>query len=192
MNTARSYSIGKDDSGRPVDGVLFYFLVRGQGSARVAFSSGHSCGAVLMEVILALILFVGAAAILTGGMNASIQTLDRTRLRMHASNLAVTIMSELQMGLRSATTSGEEPFDAPYEEWTWEVVASDVSLTERMDGGSAETSLETGSGFAPARNVEVIIRHGFQSIVHRLVQAVPIVPLIEPGESAAESLEAIP
>ena len=140
-------------------------------------------GAVLMEVILALILFVGAAAIVTGGVNASIKTLDRTRLNMHASNLAVSILAELQMGVRPAAASGPEPFGAPYEEWTWELTAEDVPAEEAPTASSAMTSPDAEASAMSAVKIEVVIRHGFESIVHRLVEVVPVVPLVEVEES---------
>lgn len=150
-----------------------------------------------MEVILALMLFVGAAAIVTGGMNASLQTLDRTRLGMHASNLAVSIMSELHMGLRPAVTAGPEPFEAPYEEWTWELVVTELSLSDAASENATPATASFDGEFAaagplPVVLAEVIIRHGFESTVHRLAQVVPVVPTVEleqstvTGEPAAD------
>jgi len=87
---------------------------------------------VLLEVVLALLLFVGAAAVITGGMNASLTSVERMRLATHAANLAVSLISELQLGIRGIEMTGPEPFEAPYEDWTWELVATkaEYSLEE--------------------------------------------------------------
>jgi hypothetical protein len=115
-------------------------------------------GAVLLEVILALVLFVAAAAIVTAGINASLDSVERQHRRAHAADLAITVMSELQMGLRSASLSGPTDFEPPFDEWTWEAQLS---------------ASEVGGGEAPAlTSVEVIIRHKQSPVVHRLAQTI--------------------
>src|SRR5512141_793697 len=81
-------------------------------------------GAVLLEVVLALVLFVGAAAVLTSGLSSSLDSLERLRLNTHAADLAVSVVSELQMGIKSLALSGPQPFPAPFEGWTWEALAN--------------------------------------------------------------------
>src|SRR6188474_1162503 len=58
-------------------------------------------GSVLLEVVLAIVLFAAAAAVVGMALKASIDGAQRLRLSTHAGNLAVTVISELQMGLRS-------------------------------------------------------------------------------------------
>ena len=117
-------------------------------------------GSVLLEVVLALSLFVFAATVITGGLNASVAEAERLRLNLHASNLAISILSELQMGIRTIDAAGPEPFAPPYEMWTWQVEVNPVedSLTSPL----------------LLRNVEVIVRHQARPIVRRLSQWLPI------------------
>ncbi len=115
---------------------------------------------VLLEVILALALFVIAAAIVTSGMNASTDNLERQRRNTHAVNLAATVLAEIQLGIRPISEAGEQPFLAPFDLWTSELVVS-----------PAET--ETGEAAGLLR-VEVIIRHKESTLVHRLAQVIRI------------------
>lgn len=115
-------------------------------------------GTALLEVILALALFVIAAAIVTSGMNASTDSLDRQRLNTHAANLAATALAEIQLGIRSTAEAGEQPFAAPFDKWTAEL---------------SVTPTETESGEASGLlHVEVIIRHKESALVRRLAQVI--------------------
>lgn len=115
-------------------------------------------GAALMEVLLALALFVAAAAVVTTALNASLSSLERQRLAVHAMNLTASIMAEIQLGIRPLAADARRPLPAPFEAWTSEVV---VVATET--GG-----LES----APAGQVEVILRHENPLLVQRLAQRV--------------------
>ena len=109
----------------------------------------------MLEVILALVLFVAAAAVITVGLNASMNSVERLRLNVHATDLAVTVMSELQLGIRSPDDTGPEPFSGSFTNWTWEVSSVPVEETE-------------GSGrFA---KVEVVVRHDDPVLMYRLCQ----------------------
>ena len=117
------------------------------------------CGSVLLEVVLALTLFAAAAVIIGTGLNASVNSAERLRQQAHAADLAITVMSELQMGVRSPAQPGPEAFPAPFTNWTWEVVST--PLDAAPDAGSFAT-------------VEVIIRHTESELVHRLGQILPL------------------
>ena len=119
-------------------------------------------GSVLLEVILALALFVLAATIVTSGMSTSADNLVRQRLNTHAANLAATVLAELQLGLRSTAAAGEQPFDEPFEKWTAELAVT-------------PTETETGEASGLLR-VEVIVRHSESELVRRLVQVIRIQP----------------
>lgn len=127
------------------------FSIRGPGAdvlmARVR-------GSVLLEVVLALALFVGAATVISSGLNASVEAVYRLRLQTHASNLAISTLSEMQMHLRPIEAAGPEPFAPPFEDWTWQI-----------EVGQPETSSLDADAM---RKVEVIIRHSGENIVHRL------------------------
>jgi len=111
---------------------------------------------VLFEVILAVVLFAAAALIISGGLNASMRSVERLKLNAQAVNLGVSVLSELQMGLRSPETAGPENFDPPFDEWTWEI---------------SSTPLQTDSAEGtPSSKVEIIIRHEEPPAVFRLAQ----------------------
>lgn len=80
-------------------------------------------GAVLLEVLLALGLFVFTAAVVSSGLNAAVERTLRLRAQTHALDLAVSVLSEIQMGVRLPQPAGPEPFEDPFEEWTWEIAA---------------------------------------------------------------------
>jgi hypothetical protein len=112
---------------------------------------------VLLEVLVALVLFVAAAAIITSGMTASLNSVERLRLSTHAGNLAVSVVSELQMGIKRLESSGPQPFETPFEGWTWEVLADPI-----IEAPSDQAS--------PLRRVEVVIRHNDPGLTYRLGQ----------------------
>ena len=118
-------------------------------------------GAVLLEVILALVLFVGAAAILSSGLSSSLDALERMRLNTHAADLAVSVFSELQLGIKSIGGGGPQPFDSgsDLDGWTWEVQTT-----------SLENAMETTNAF---ERVEVVIRHDDPELVYRLDEVLP-------------------
>ncbi len=126
-------------------------------------------GAVLLEVILALVLFVAAATIISAGLNASLNSVERLRLSTHAANLATSVLSELQMGIKTTALSGPQPFQAPFEEWTWEVLA-----------GSGESEFAEP---ASTKKVEVIVRHGEPPMVYRLTQMLQLAESKSTGAS---------
>lgn len=129
-------------------------------------------GAALLEVIIALALFVATAAVVTSALSSSLDSLDRQRLNTHAANLAASVLAELQLGIRSAGGTGPQMLEAPYQDWTWEASIA-----------PAET--ETGEGGGLSR-VEVVIRHKEKPVVRRLAQVLSLggaarSPLGEPG-----------
>ncbi len=123
---------------------------------RAAAQRQQRGGAVLLEVVLGLVLFVAAAAIVTAGMNASMDSLNRLRLKTHAMNLAVSVLSELRMGARTAEGTPSGTFDPPYEDWNWELQLQPVQ------GEPGDTN--------QLMRVEVVVRHSEEPIVQRLTQ----------------------
>src|SRR5438046_3062695 len=115
-------------------------------------------GAILLEVILALVLFAAAAAIIGAGLNASLSGVERLRLNTHAANIAVSVLSELQLGIKSLTVSGPQACEAPLEGWTWEAVATPMQ--------------SEWAGAGQLKMVEVIVRHDEPPTVYRLSQII--------------------
>jgi type II secretory pathway pseudopilin PulG len=117
-------------------------------------------GAVLLEVLLALGLFVFAAAVVSSGLNAAVDRTLRLRAQTHALDLAVSVLSELELGLRPAVAGGPEPFDPPFEQWTWELEAVPQSFgTDDLSG---------------LQQVTVIVRGGEPPAVQRLATIVNV------------------
>ncbi len=90
-------------------------------------------GAVLLEVILALALFAATAAIVTSGINSSVNAVERMRQANHAGNLAATVIAEIKLGDRPALMVEPEPFEEPFTNWTCQVLAGSGSTVESAD-----------------------------------------------------------
>ncbi len=91
-------------------------------------SAGSSAaGAVLLEVVLALTLFVSAAAVIGAGLNQCLNAAYRLRTRTEAADLAVTLISEVQMGKIAPVTIGATAYDdEPLADWTWKMTAEQM------------------------------------------------------------------
>ena len=136
-------------------------------------ASSLRAGAVLLEVLLALMLFAVTAAIITSSMNASMDGLERLKLNTHAANLAATIFAELELGQRAADASGEQSLEKPFDAWTYEVarVTSETEMVE-ADASGGLTQLE------------VILRHKDPDLVHRQMQWLKLPAAKTPSESS--------
>lgn len=110
----------------------------------------------LLEVVLALALFVAAATIISTGINASVQAVYRLRLETHAANLAISLISEMQMRARPITAVGPEPFEAPFTNWSYR-----IELRQSENSGTDSDALQP---------VEVVVSHTEEPIVYRLTQ----------------------
>lgn len=113
-------------------------------------------GAVLLEVLLALMLFAITAAIITSSMNASMDGLERLKLNTHAANLAATTFAELELGLRAMDASGEQALEKPFDAWTCELSRLDA---ENESGEASDLT-----------QIEVILRHKDFELVYRQMQ----------------------
>ncbi len=127
-------------------------------SARARRRVGQSRASALLEVLLALALFVAAAAVTTSALNSSLASLERQRLGTHATQLAASAMAEIQLGIRPLSADARRPLPAPFQEWSCEVV-----LATGAGGGLEATG---------APQVEVIVRHEDPAMVQRLSQVV--------------------
>jgi hypothetical protein len=145
--------------------------------------ASYERGAVLLEVVLALLLFVATVAVVSSALNSSMASLERQRFALHAANLAATVHAELDLGLRSTETLGPEPFDKPFDAWTWQLVPTAVE-----DQTSGEASGLTA--------IEVEIRNTNSHSVYRLAQTHKIVKTVvstnAPKTGAVGSGEAAP
>ena len=117
-------------------------------------------GAVLLEVVLALVLFAAAAAIIGAGLHSAINGVERQKLNAHAVDLAISVLSEIQMGLRKPESGEPEPFESPFDHWSRQIL---LTPTETETGEAGELT-----------RVEVIIRHDDPAFVQRLTQVVKL------------------
>ena len=132
----------------------------------------HARAAVLLEVLLALALFVVASAIVTASLNASLRSLDRQRLHLHAANLAASTLAEIQLGSRPPTPAPAQPLPTPLDAWSVEVAPHDTP--------------PDFSGSEPLDHVQVIVRHRSEPIVQRLsLRLAPVAAPTLPGPEAS-------
>ena len=90
-------------------------------------------GAILLEVIFAIVLFASAAGVTIGGLTFSAKTVASARRASEASDLAVSILSQLQMGELELIAGGPFDADLPHDQWQWELFVEDIdsgNLTE--------------------------------------------------------------
>lgn len=135
---------------------------------RSTIRPGTARASVLLEVVLALTLFVAAAAIVGSALQAAIDSEERLRLAVHADNLAATVVAELEAGLRSPAVLGPAPFGPPFTNWTWQIIPP--------------------SGEGAGSPHEIVVRHADPELVRRLAQVllVPRTSMPGPEETPAE------
>jgi hypothetical protein len=109
-----------------------------------------------LEVVLALALFLGAATVIMAGLHSSVEAAERLRLHTHAMNLAISVMSEMQMHIRPITSIGPEPMPPPFEKWKYQIIVS-----QSQSGPIQPDALQS---------VEVLITHSEESAVQRLLR----------------------
>ena len=125
-------------------------------------------GAVLLEVVLALVLFVAAATVLSVAMNSSMEALQRQKRQLQAANLSISVFSELQLGIRPVSSAGPETFKAPFSGWTWQLAL-----------GATEDEVGQGTGLT---RVEVVLQHVDSATTYRSFQ---ILSTVRPQPTAS-------
>ncbi len=122
--------------------------------------------ALLLEVVLALAVYVGMALAVLAGLASAVRSAEAVRLAARAEDLAVTLLSEVELGLVAMEDAGPEPFeDEALADWTWEVAVEPLP-TELAD-------LEVS-------RVEVVVRHGPSGYAYRLAR-LEVAPPAEAG-----------
>jgi type II secretory pathway pseudopilin PulG len=141
--------------------------MRGASRNRFAFRRG----VLLLEVLFALTLLAAGAAVILSGLGASAQRTSELRSEVHGADLAVSILSQIQMGWIEPITDGPYPGDPPHQDWTWEVFVEDMPSLSEMDPLMIR--------------VEVIARNLQRDMEYSLVQILPAPEqedLAAPGE----------
>lgn len=131
---------------------------------------------VLLEVVIALALFFGAAVVVLVGLNSSVVAARKLRLAARAADLAVTLLSELQMGQRPIEDASKAYEEEALADWTWEIITSDVEDTWEFED------------LQPMKRVEVIIAYPPRGFTYRLVRFFP--PESNEAEEPPEGQEA--
>jgi len=83
---------------------------------------------VLLEVVLALLLFVLAAGVLLGSLSAAIASVQRIKRQATGQDLAVSVMSRIECGDLEPADAGPLEFEDGPPGWTWQVRAEDVTV----------------------------------------------------------------
>ena len=92
-------------------------------------------GAVLFEVVLALVLFTFAATIIANSFSASLKSVDRMRAELDGANLAISTLTEIELGLIPMEANPATEFEPPFEKWTWQVEVTEPSEDLDLGGG---------------------------------------------------------
>lgn len=128
--------------------------------------------AALLEVLLALALFFGVAIGVMGGLGTSIKAVRDIRLEAEAADMAVTLLSEIELGIVAAEEDGPTEYEEPLEDWTWQVAVTPVTsvLTELI-----------------LTRIEIIVRNVPEDYTYRLYRL-----RTEEDETLAAAEEAMP
>jgi len=111
---------------------------------------------VLLEVLLALALFVFGAAVISAGLHAALRQTARSKSAVQAMCLAESALAEVQLGIRPFQSAGEEAFPAPWDGWTAAVEVAPYTFGwEGVSGLSLVTvtvrNARTGTAYRLAR-----------------------------------------
>ncbi len=120
----------------------------------------RSGGTILMEVILALGLFMVTGAVVCGAFSSSFRAVDNVRLQAEAADLAVTKLSEIQIGQLEPDNDGPNAYEEEdLEDWTWEIAAAPLESDLMSD--------------VRLLQVEIVITNTVRGTTYRLVQLMP-------------------
>ena len=117
-----------------------------------------SCaGVALLEVILALALFVAAATVILSSLSSSVHAVNEITLSAQADDLAATVLTQIEIGQIALNDAGPTPFDDPSSDWTWQIITSAIDDTTQT---------------LPLKRVEVVIVQPASSYTRRLVELI--------------------
>jgi len=128
---------------KPSDFVLRISNRPTSGHVRLHPRASRRRGMSLLEVVLALGILVFMGGVVLGSFYQAIRAAQELRVEAQGMDLAASVLAEVRLGIVPAAEQGAQPFDDPFEDWTWELknVESDTS-----------TGLET-------RMLEAVVRH---------------------------------
>ena len=112
----------------------------------------------LLEVVLALAVFFGVAVTILGGLGVCMRSATQVREEAQAADLAVTVLSSVQMGMLDAVDAGPTPFEDPFADWTWQTAVVPVE--------AAVAGLEM-------TQVQVIVMNTLDGYQYRIYELLP-------------------
>ena len=91
---------------------------------------------VLLEVVLSAALFAMTATGVLVGLHSCFSSLVKMRLECQAADLAVSKVSEVNIGLVPPEDDGPNEYedDESLADWTWEIITEDVELDVELEG----------------------------------------------------------
>lgn len=110
---------------------------------------------------MALALILGASAVITGGLQSSVDSVERMRNSIHGVNLAESVLSEIQMGIIEMESVESQEFEAPFESWSYDITSEEMS-----DAAREVSEREVPTMY----KVEVAIRDAKGEIIQRMTQ----------------------
>ena len=87
---------------------------------------------VLLEVLLALTLFVVAAVVVGSVQHGALRAVDNMRLEMQAANLAQTVLADLAAGRIELADTPPTPYEEGDETWTYEIITQALDDAENL------------------------------------------------------------
>jgi len=145
----------------------------GELARRGAVRAPRRGGVAMIEVLFALSLFAASTAVISSSFSACATSVSRMQLQAVADNLAISMLSELQLELLPAEDDGPYAFEEPFEDWTYEVVTAEMTDVIDIDG-------------PVMTSVEIIIRHYQGECTRRVTTLVPAPPEEEEAEEGPE------
>jgi hypothetical protein len=117
-------------------------------------------GAILLEVIFSIALLAGACAAIIGGFNACAQANRDLWMESKAADLAVTMLTEMQMGVVPPEDDGPTDYADPLADWCWQVVTADLP-PQTLDGPTM-------------RQVQIVVTYKPDSYSYTLMELVNV------------------
>ncbi len=134
---------------------------------------------ILLEVVLAMVLFFGGALVILAGLSSSLSGVQRVQFEAQAVDLAVTLISEVQMGTVQIVSDGPSAYEDPdLADWTWQIAVQPYE-EEQLDLELPEF-----------QQVEVTIRHrlGYATSLTILMSDEPPISETEPEAGSGATI----
>ncbi|KPK80943.1 MAG: hypothetical protein AMJ81_11095 [Phycisphaerae bacterium SM23_33] len=92
----------------------------------------RSTAVVLLEVLLALTLFIIAAAVVGSAQRSAIRAAEDMRLQTQAMNLAQSVLADLATGRIELADTPPTPYEEEDETWTYEIVTGAITDADNL------------------------------------------------------------